>query len=61
MSFADGMASLICPSSSKEKYNLDDTDQAADLNSLYADWLAVGEDMKEAIDYITHGIDTSRK
>lgn len=54
MSFSDGMGSLICPSGSKERYNFDNTKEAADFNSLYADWLAIGEDMKKAIDYVAH-------
>lgn len=55
------MASLIYPSSSKEKYNFDNTEKTADLNSLYADWLAIGGDMKKAIDYVTHGLNTPRE
>ena len=48
-SFVDGFASLINLAPSESKYNYDKTTEEADLNSLRADWFAIGQDLWEAI------------
>ncbi|MEK7117595.1 MAG: hypothetical protein AAB861_02360 [Patescibacteria group bacterium] len=48
-SFIDGVSSIIDHSNLGSRYNFDKTEKEADVKSLYADWLAVGEDMKKAI------------
>jgi hypothetical protein len=50
-SFIDGVSSVVdFFGNEKEKYYFDKTEKEADANSIYADWVAVGNDMKEAID-----------
>lgn len=48
-SFADGFASIVDMTPSTERYNQDDTPKEADVNSLKADWQAVGDDLREVI------------
>lgn len=49
-SFADGMASLIDMSPNLSRYNQDKTGNQADVNSLRADWQAIGDDLRETIE-----------
>lgn len=49
-SFIDGMASIMDFSEIQERYNIDATEKEADLKSLQADWLAIGKDMRKAIE-----------
>ncbi|MBC7836591.1 hypothetical protein H7X87_02325 [Acetobacteraceae bacterium] len=46
--FLDGYTAILDFSPLKEKYNSDSTDEVADTNSLFADWLAVGSDITTA-------------
>ncbi len=48
-SFTDGMASLLDFSSPTVKFHMSKSDSEADGESIHADWLAIGADMKEAI------------
>ena len=48
-SFSDGISSLIDMSPNLSRYNKDETENEADVNSLRADWYAIGNDMWEAI------------
>jgi hypothetical protein len=48
-SFIDGVASLVDHSPNLERYRQDRTPQEADVNSLRADWFAIGNDLHEAI------------
>ena len=52
-SLIDGAASLFSFGNSEGRYNFDKTEKEADSKSLCADWLAIGEDMKDAIEYVT--------
>ncbi len=45
-----GIAAVIDNSQIQSRYNIDKTEKEADIKSLYADWLAIGEDMQKAID-----------
>ena len=49
-SFLDGMASMMDFSEVQERYNIDATEKEADIKSLQADWLAIGKDMRKAIE-----------
>lgn len=48
-SFIDGIASLIDLSSNSFRYYYNKTENEADINSLRADWYAIGNDMWKAI------------
>ena len=48
-SFIDGVSSLVDMSPNLSRYNKDETENEADVNSLRADWYAVGNDMWNAI------------
>ena len=50
LSFTDGIASILDFSGVHERYNIDASEKEADLKSIQADWLAIGKDMKKAID-----------
>lgn len=48
--FFDGIASSIdFFSDEKSKYKIDMTEREADLDSIYSDWQAVGNDIKKAM------------
>ncbi len=49
-SFLEGTVSMLDFSDGTQLYNYDKTEKEADLNSIRADWLAVGNDLKNAID-----------
>ena len=49
-SFIDGVSSLIDMSCNSLRYNQDETENEADINSLRADWYAIGNDMWGAIE-----------
>ena len=49
-SFSDGIATLIDMSPNLTRYNQDDTENEADINSLRADWYAIGHDMLKTIE-----------
>lgn len=49
-SFIDGAASLIDISPNILRYNQDQTEKEADINSLRADWYAIGGDLWNAIE-----------
>jgi hypothetical protein len=48
-SFIEGMGSVLDFSSSDGYYEFDKTPSEADYNSLRADWLQVGNDLRNAI------------
>ena len=48
-SFLEGMARLFDTANSLDIYNTDE-EKEADLKALAADWRAVGDDLKTAID-----------
>ncbi len=48
-SLLDGVSFLIDHSSNLDRYNHDKTDNEADINSLRADWYAVGNDLWDTI------------
>ena len=49
--FVEGVASILdLDSKIITNYNIDDTDNQADYNSLKADWDAVGKDLRSAFD-----------
>jgi hypothetical protein len=48
--FANGIAAIMDLSSSRKNYNYDMAGPAADLKSIQADWLAVGQDIQKAIE-----------
>lgn len=50
LSFTDGVASLIDFSENQSRYHIDATEKEADMNALRSDWLAIGSDMKKAIE-----------
>jgi hypothetical protein len=47
--FVGGVASLLDISASRAKYNYDKSESAADVKSLRADWLAIGQDIQDAM------------
>jgi len=49
-SFLGGLASLIDLSPNKSRYNYDISADKADMNSLRADWFAIGNDLRKAIE-----------
>lgn len=49
-SFVDGAVSLVDFSENASRYNINDTEKEADYDSLASDWLAIGSDMKTAIE-----------
>jgi hypothetical protein len=48
-SFFGGFSSILDFSDTKEKFNYSKTDALADCESIQADWMSIGEDMKTAI------------
>ncbi len=48
-SFTDGISSLIDRSPNILRYNQDVTEKEADINSLRADWYAIGNDLWNGI------------
>lgn len=54
MSFVDGVASLIDWSPNRLKYNHDKNEEEADKNSLYSDWVVIGNDLRKAIKKYEH-------
>ena len=49
-SFSGGMASMLDFSDFDRSYNYDKNEKEADLNSIHADWLAIGDDLRKTID-----------
>jgi hypothetical protein len=49
-SFLEGMARLFDTANSLNVYNTDESEKAADFKALKADWSAVGDDLKTAIE-----------
>lgn len=49
-SFIDGVASLIDFSPNRFRYNYDIAPNEADINSLRADWFAIGDDLRKTIE-----------
>jgi hypothetical protein len=49
-SFIEGMARLFDTANSLNVYNTDESEKTADLKALKADWSAVGDDLKAAIE-----------
>lgn len=49
-SFIDGISSLVDMSPSFSRYNQDKTEIEADINSLRADWYAVGGDLYRSVE-----------
>jgi len=47
-SFFEGVIAML--DFSGDLYNYDKSEKEADLNSLHADWLAVGKDLRNVID-----------
>ncbi|MDO8505025.1 MAG: hypothetical protein Q7S48_00365 [bacterium] len=54
-SFTDGVASLVDMSPIVSRYNQDATENQADINSLRADWYAIGADLHTAINEYARG------
>ena len=48
-SFKEGVSALIDMSPLQNRYNYDENDKEADMNSLQADWCAIGDDMWQVI------------
>lgn len=48
-SFIDGVASLVNHSPNLDRYHQDETPNEADINSLRADWFAIGKDLHDAV------------
>lgn len=48
-SFSGGIASLVDLSNNQSRYNYDKNESEADINSLYADWVAIGDDLRGVI------------
>lgn len=49
-SFIDGISSLVDMSPNFSRYNQDKTEIEADINSLRADWYAIGGDLYKAVE-----------
>lgn len=49
-SFLDGVSAMLDFAPSRSRYNYDSNENQADINSLRADWFAIGKDLKEVID-----------
>lgn len=49
-SFIDGVVSLVDISPNNLRYNQDQTEKEADINSLRADWYAIGSDLWQTIE-----------
>ncbi len=47
--FLQGVGAILDLSNPRSKYNYNESETAADCESLQADWLAIGEDMQHAI------------
>lgn len=50
-SFKDGVFAIFETGSLTNNYNHDKTEEAADSNSIMADWSAVGDDLRTSISY----------
>jgi len=48
-SLTDGLASLVDMSPNIARYHQDETGNEADINSLRADWYAIGDDLWKAV------------
>ena len=49
-SFAGGFSSLLDMSPNISHYNQDNTENEADMNSLAADWRAIGGDLRRSVE-----------
>jgi hypothetical protein len=54
-SFVEGMARLFDTANSLNVYNADENGKEADLKALAADWSAVGDDLRAAINQYGRG------
>lgn len=55
-SFLTGIARLIDVFRATNKYNTSNSDQQADYDALYSDWLAIGDDIWKATEKYSESI-----
>ncbi len=59
-SFKNGISSALDLFGSEgSNYRMNTTEKEADMDSIYSDWLAVGNDMRKAIK--DHGAETAKR